>query len=85
MRRKVPIICSEGGALPEIAGEAALFFKPGDVSDLCRSMVHLYGDDDLIKRLIIAGENRVKDFNWETTFSNMHQVFSEVSRCSGSA
>jgi len=78
MQQRVPVICSTAGALPETAGDAALFFKTGDTSDLLRCMFLLHQNDDLKKRLVEAGESRLKEFNWETTFSQMHKIFLSI-------
>ena len=54
-----PVVCSDGSALREVAGDAALFFDPRKPNDLCAALERLLGDAALEQRLIAAGQRRV--------------------------
>lgn len=54
----VPVACSGTSALPEVAGDAALFFDPVDVEAMARSLVALTVDEPLRQRLVAAGRAR---------------------------
>lgn len=58
----VPVACSGAAALPEVAGDAALFFDPANTREISRAMVALASDDDLRTRLVAAGRARVATF-----------------------
>ncbi len=60
-----PVICSTGGALPEIAGNAALLVTPDDVDALREGLRSVCADSDLRTRLINEGFSRVRQFSWE--------------------
>lgn len=47
----VPIACSRVGVMPEIAGEAALYFDPDDVEDIARRLGELMTNPDLRHQL----------------------------------
>ena len=78
MTHEVPLICSRTSSLPEVAGDAALFFEMGDVEDLCCCMKSVYGDDALAARLVAAGQEQLKRFSWDKSFSEMRRVLMSV-------
>lgn len=54
-RLGVPVACSDLPALREAAGEAALFFAPGDDVAIAAAAGRLWGDAELRARLAAAG------------------------------
>jgi glycosyltransferase involved in cell wall biosynthesis len=61
----VPLICSDGGALPEVVGDAAVLVKAGNVSALACAVKELLGDPDRRMTLAQAGRERiVQRFSW---------------------
>jgi glycosyltransferase involved in cell wall biosynthesis len=65
-----PVLCSRTHSLPEIAGEAALYFNPNDVSELSALLLTLTHDPQLQKSLSQKGIAQVKNFSWELTAKN---------------
>ena len=65
MRRGVPVACSDASALPEVAGDAALYFDPYSVADIARAVSDLLADRELAARLIARGRERQARFTWE--------------------
>lgn len=80
MKFSVPLICSDAGSLPEVAGDAALIFKSGDEVALCCSMKRLIGDEDLRQTLVERGKCRLKQFDWNKTYLQMNQIFLNLRR-----
>jgi glycosyltransferase involved in cell wall biosynthesis len=66
MRRSVPVACSNASALPEVAGDAARYFDPLDVSDIGAALLELLEDRELALDLAQRGRRRQADFTWET-------------------
>jgi glycosyltransferase involved in cell wall biosynthesis len=60
-----PVCSSNGGALAEIAGEAALFFDPKDVEACSAALETIVFDASARKALIELGHDRVKHFGWQ--------------------
>ncbi len=58
-----PVICSDGGALPEVAGAAALIFPAGNAAKLAEAIREL-GDLRVSSRLVMRGQKRLADFSW---------------------
>lgn len=65
MQSGVPIITSNVTSLPEIAGEAALFVNPYEISEIKNAMMKLYQDAALRQKLIEAGKSRKEHFSWD--------------------
>ena len=67
MARGVPVACSNVSAHPEVAGDAAVLFDPHDHAGIARALTRVLSDDELRRRLVIAGHDRVRHFSWERT------------------
>jgi glycosyltransferase involved in cell wall biosynthesis len=67
MARGLPVACSNATSLPEIAGEAALYFDPLDVPAMTGAIERLLVDADLRKRLAAAGREQAAHFTWQRT------------------
>lgn len=67
MATGVPVACSSSCALPEIAGDAALFFDSDNIEEMSGAMEKLATDENLRDELIKKGLDRAKNFNWEKT------------------
>lgn len=67
MACKVPVLCSNTGALPEICGQAALYFNPEDFNDMAEKMMQVFKDEDGAKELVKTGETRSQRYDWDKT------------------
>lgn len=60
-----PIISSFNSALPEVGGDACLYFDPGSEKDLLDKLITLKENKILRNELIKKGRERVKLFSWK--------------------
>ncbi len=67
MQCEVPVVTSNTGALPELCGDAALYFDPGDFKDIAEKMMLVFKDEDKVKALIKAGEIQSQRYQWDKT------------------
>lgn len=65
MSEGCPIISSNKSSLPEIGGNAALYFDPTDVNQLVSQIDNLKNHQDLRNALITNGKERIKLFSWK--------------------
>jgi alpha-1,3-rhamnosyl/mannosyltransferase len=65
MASGVPVMSSSRSSLPEIAGNAALYFDPESVQEMSMAMERLLTDGALREQLVARGRERVKQFSWE--------------------
>jgi glycosyltransferase involved in cell wall biosynthesis len=64
MMRGLPVACSDATSLPEVAGEAALYFDPLDTGGIAEAIATLLRDADFRVRLAAAGRERAAGFSW---------------------
>jgi len=73
-----PVICSDGGALPEVVGDAAEVVPLGDTSALAEAIVRLAQDEDRRQELIARGRARAARFTWEAHADRVVALYEEV-------
>jgi alpha-1,3-rhamnosyl/mannosyltransferase len=61
----VPVLASRRGSLPEVIGEAGLYFDPENVSAIAACVLQLLRDPALRTRLAEQARNRAREFTWE--------------------
>ncbi len=62
----LPLACSRTSALPEVAGEAALYFDPLDEEEIAAALRTIMTDEGLRGHLIAAGRRNLRRFSWQT-------------------
>nr|WP_320133034.1 glycosyltransferase [uncultured Holophaga sp.] len=60
-----PVICSDGGALPEVVGDAALVVRVDDVQGAADALLRVSGDPELRRDLVTRGLERAAAFTWK--------------------
>ncbi|MBK6721047.1 MAG: glycosyltransferase family 4 protein [Sphingomonadales bacterium] len=65
MQCGVPVLASNRGSLPEVVGDAGLFFEPEDPTDIARTVLMFLEDQSLRVRLGKTALTRAADFSWE--------------------
>lgn len=64
MLEKTPVIVSNAACMPEICGDAALYFDPYNINDIATKMELIFKDKALREDIIVKGDKRVLDFKW---------------------
>lgn len=62
-----PVVTSDRGSLPEVAGEAALFVNPDRPDQIADSVFQVATTPEIRKDLVDRGRQRVLEFSWERT------------------
>lgn len=79
MSSGVPVTCSNVTALPEVAGDAAIFFDPRKPFDISQALVSLVSDEVLRRQLIAKGTMRAKLFSdTDRMVSEYWQLFEDA-------
>lgn len=63
----VPTVLARSSSLPEVGGDAALYFPPGDVDALASLLDGLLQDVDMRLDFSARGLTRARDFAWQRT------------------
>jgi glycosyltransferase involved in cell wall biosynthesis len=85
MAAGIPVLCSKGSSLTEVAGDAnAAFFNPLDTENMASVMAEFLRNGELRKQLSERGLVRVREFSWEKTgaaiLSEYRKVLEEIPR-----
>jgi len=73
-----PIAASYSSSIPEVVGEAAVYFDPLSVNEMAQKMFELIESEELRGKLIEAGLKRVAFFTWERTAQETINAYREV-------
>ncbi|WP_428820916.1 glycosyltransferase family 4 protein [Microbulbifer sp. MCCC 1A16149] len=75
----VPVISSDGGALPEVVGDAGIVVPAGDSGALARAIEQLLGDNALRESLAAAGRKRIEEqFSWRVAASHLVSYYRTI-------
>lgn len=61
----VPVAASKVSSMPEVAGEAAVYFDPKNIREIKSAIKTVLLDKSLADRLREKGRERLKQFSWE--------------------
>lgn len=75
MARGTPVVSSDRGSLPEILGEAALYFDPSDEAALLTLLHRLEGDETLRDTMRARGYARGARFSFEDMARQTHALY----------
>jgi glycosyltransferase involved in cell wall biosynthesis len=78
MQLGAPVLASTGGALPEVAGDAALLVDPFDVEAVRKSIVALDADEGLRDELTQRGLVRSQAFSPEAYRDRLAGLYRKV-------
>jgi len=75
MASGTPVVAARVGAVPEVAGDAAVLVEPGDPVALAGGIERALADRE---RLVAAGLERAKRYNWVETARQTLDVYREL-------
>jgi glycosyltransferase involved in cell wall biosynthesis len=75
----VPSIAARSSSLPEIGGDAALYFDPQDSRALEKQIERLANDSALRQEMIARGQKRAAGFRWDEAAERTFTVLRNVS------
>jgi alpha-1,3-rhamnosyl/mannosyltransferase len=71
----VPVVSSNASSLPEVAGDAALYFDPRDIEAMAAAMQRALTDTALRADLRSRGLAQAKKFSWEKAAEELEHSF----------
>jgi glycosyltransferase involved in cell wall biosynthesis len=80
MAHGAPVASSGTTSLPEVNGDAALYFDPLDTDDIANKIQQVLSDKKLANQLRIKGFEQVKKFSWKRTAEQTLKVYEEALR-----
>ena len=73
-----PVVTSDGGALPEVVGDAGMIFKLSEPGSLSSSLIECLSNQQLHISLKEKGLARAEHFSWQTTAERVWNTLHEV-------
>jgi glycosyltransferase involved in cell wall biosynthesis len=70
----VPSIVSDRGGIPEVAGDAALYFSPPDTRQFSQRLVEFLDDPDLRKRYAGKARARALELAWPVQYAKLRTI-----------
>ncbi len=67
LARGVPVATSNASSLPEVGGDAVIYFDPTNTGAMTNAITSLLENEELRKRLRAAGPSRAAEFSWSQT------------------
>jgi glycosyltransferase involved in cell wall biosynthesis len=78
MRYGIPVAAAGNSCLPEVLGDAAIYFEPTDTADMARAMRRAYDDEALRRELGLKGPARVASFSWRRCAEETLVVYAQA-------
>jgi len=73
-----PVLCSNLFSMPEQIGDAGVLFDPFDEKDMAEKIQLVWRDEELRKRLVNNGYNKIKELNLENHARQWEEVINKA-------
>lgn len=78
MVRKCPVAVSNASSIPEVVGNAGLYFNPNSIEDISHSLSRIIFDESLRLSLISNGIERAKLFTWTNCAIQTRKIYESL-------
>jgi glycosyltransferase involved in cell wall biosynthesis len=82
MKYGCPVLTSNVSSLPEVGGDACLYFDPKSTDEIAQKIDQVISDEKLRQEMIEKGYNQVKKFSWEKTAKETLNVLEKLAKSS---
>ncbi len=73
-----PVAVSNASSLPEVVGEAGVYFNPLELEDMAQAVYQILGSNELRERLVQMGLMQSEKFSWKLTAQATRGVYAEA-------
>lgn len=80
MAHGCPLVSSNATCLPEIYGNAALFFNPTDIDDMAMKIERILNDTAFAAELTKRGKDQLSKYSWQRMAEQTHAIYAKVGR-----
>lgn len=70
-----PVVSSDASSLPEVGGDAVLYFDPGEPAVAAARIVEILRQPELREVLLLRGRRRVRELSWERHWENLVEFY----------
>jgi len=79
MANGLPVVSSDKTSLPEILGNAALYFNPDEEEDVLKKLEGIVSNEHLRGQLRVAGYEQVKKYSWKNCAQMTLEIYRSIS------
>lgn len=72
-----PVVSSNATCLPEVLGDAALYFDPEKSEEMTKALHTSLTDEDIRKDLIARGHEQIKKYNWKDFAKKTYDIYTK--------
>ena len=73
-----PVISSNTSCMPEILGNAAIYFDPTDTNNIASVISDTIYSPEKLEAMKQAGFDQVKKYSWERMAQETHAIYTKV-------
>ncbi len=73
-----PVLSGNTSSMPEVAGDAAMYFNAGDIHEMAAALQKIVQSPELRLSLISKGKERVKQFSWDICAQQTYSVYEKI-------
>jgi glycosyltransferase involved in cell wall biosynthesis len=74
----VPVVSTTAGAIPEVAGHAALLVAPGDSTAMAEAIQSIVLDESLRGELVAEGRRNVQRYSWDRSATRLAGIYATL-------
>jgi glycosyltransferase involved in cell wall biosynthesis len=78
MSHGCPVVCSNGGSIPEVVGDAGVYFDPTDPEELRAALERVVTTQGLQDDLRTRGYARLAAFSWDRCAAETARIYREI-------
>ncbi|MHA3052314.1 glycosyltransferase family 4 protein [Acinetobacter sp. ANC 4640] len=78
MIRRCPVVVSNSSCIPEVVGDAGIYFDPNSIENISHSLTKVVFDTNLRETLISKGIERVKKFTWSNCAIHTRKIYESL-------
>lgn len=75
---QTPVVSSNKASLPEVGGDACIYFDPTNISDMKEKICKVLENIDLRDQLIVKGKQRLANYSWKKMAQETLSVYNIV-------
>jgi glycosyltransferase involved in cell wall biosynthesis len=73
-----PVVCGNTSSMPEVAGDAAIYFNARDTQEIAAALQKIVSSPEERLLLISKGKERVKQFSWDICAQRTYSVYEKL-------